>query len=559
MFPFNGRKSLVRRYRRIADVLLKHGLGFLLERLHLTNLVSLSIRLAHGFSGELPRERNLALRVKSAIEELGPTFIKFGQLLSVRPDILPEEYGLELRELLDSVQPDDFTHVRATIERELGGPIDRFFTEVGETPIGSASICQAHRARLKDGSWVTLKVLHKGIETTVRDDLEVLYGLARLVETRMPELAIYEPVRLVEEFEKHILKEMDLSNEGQNADAFRRNFEGDARVLMPRVHWETTRRGLLTIEYVDGIKISDVAALRAAGHDPVLIARRGAELFAKMVLVDGLFHGDPHAGNLFIAGDNRICFIDFGITGHLSLDQREKLTLLIAGVTLRDTALIVKGMFLMDMLPGDWDASAFKSDTEEFLNEYYNLPLKQIEIGKLIYEIIKIANRHRIRVPACFSLLSKTLLTMEGLGRTLDPEFELFPILKPHLMRFAWNLFTPERLVRDGIHFLDDLRTFFFVLPFRINTITKKLERGDLSLEFRHVGLEELITKLDTVSTRISAAMVISAIIIGSSLITFSGKGPTVMGVPAFGAVGFIIAGILGLILVASILRSGKL
>lgn len=558
--PFlpSHRRTLMRRYRRIVNIFLKHGLGFLIERLHLTGLVSLPGKILQGLTTGSAREKSFSLRFKHALEELGPTFVKLGQLLSVRPDLLPDEFGRELKNLQDHVAPDDFAYVRATIEAELGGPLSKFFSRVEETPIGSASICQAHRAFLLDGTPVTLKVIHKGIEETVTQDLEAIYGIARLVEDRMPELKIYEPVKLVEEFEKHLRRELDMSVEGRNADLFRKNFEGDRRVLFPRVYWEYTRRSLLTIEYVDGANITDRAALLAAGHDPAVIARHGAEVFAKMVLVDGLFHGDPHPGNLFIDGQNRICFIDFGITGRLSLDQREKLTLLIAGIILRDVTLIVKGLFLMDMLPSDWDAVAFRADTEEFLNEYYNLPLARIEIGRVVFEIIGIANRHRIRVPAAFSLLSKSLLTIEGIGRDLDPNFMLFPILKPHLTRFAWNLFTPERFVRDGIHFLDDLRTFFCVLPFRVNTITRKLERGELSIEFRHVGLETLIRKLDTVSSRIAASLVLSAIIIGSALITFSGKGPTIMGVPAFGAAGFLIAGIFGILLVVSILRSGS-
>lgn len=557
LFP-SRRRSLRRRYRRIVNVFLRHGLGFLIERLHLCGLVSLPLKLARQFSLDDSRERSLSLRLKSAFEELGPTFVKFGQLLSVRPDIMPEELGRELQNLQDTVAPDDFAFVRGTIERELGGPLERFFSRVEETPVGSASICQAHRAFLKDGTPVTVKVRHRGLEETVDDDLEALYGIARMVEERMPELSIYEPVKLVEEFEKHLRREMDMTTEAKNADAFRRNFEGDDRVCFPAVHWDYTRRGILVTDYVEGVKVTDRAALEAAGHDPRVIARRGAEVFAKMVLVDGLFHGDPHPGNLFIDGKNRISFIDFGITGRLSLDQREKLTLVITGIILRDVPLIVKGMFLMDMLPSDWDAVAFRADTEEFLNDYYNVPLARIEIGRVIYEIIVIANRHRIRVPASFSLLAKTLLTMEGIGRRLDPDFLLFPILKPHLTRFAWNLFTPERFARDAIHFLDDLRTFFCVLPFRVNTITRKLERGELSLEFRHVGLEALIRKLDVVSSRIAASLVISAIIIGSALITFSGKGPTVWGVPAFGAVGFLIAGVFGVLLIVSIFRSGS-
>lgn len=548
----------MRRYRRIVHVFLKRGLGFLIERLHLTGLVSLPGRLLQNLASEPARDKSFSLRFKAALEELGPTFVKLGQLLSVRPDLLPDEFGRELRNLQDHVAPDDFAYIRATIERELGGPLARFFTRIDETPIGSASICQAHRAELHDGTAVTVKVLHSGIEETVAQDLEAIYGIARIVEDRMPEFKIYEPVKLVEEFEKHLRREMDMTVEGRNAELFRKNFDGDARVFFPRVFWEYTRRSVLVLEFVDGVKISDRAALLSTGHEPGVIARRGAEVFAKMVLVDGLFHGDPHPGNLFIDGRNRICFIDFGITGRLSLDQREKLTLLIAGIILRDVTLIVKGLFLMDMLPSDWDAVAFRADTEEFLNEYYSLPLARIEIGRVIYEIIGIANRHRIRVPAAFSLLSKSLLTIEGIGRDLDPGFMLFPILKPHLTRFAWNLFTPERLVRDGIHFLDDLRTFFCVLPFRVNTITRKLERGELSIEFRHVGLETLIRKLDTVSSRIAASLVISAIIIGSALISFSGKGPTFMGVPAFGAAGFLVAGIFGILLVVSILRSGS-
>jgi len=560
-FNFGKRYRLLLRYKTIANVLIKHGLGFVIERLGLIRFVPFKSRIFKILTyDESPRRKGtLAERVKSALEELGPSFIKFGQLLSLRPDMIPENFVTELSKLQDSVEPFPFEDVAKIIEEEYGLPIDKVFATIDPVAIGSASISQVHRAKLINGADVIVKVRRKGIERIIDYDIEILFNLARLLTGQFPEVRLYEPVRMVEEFAKHIKRELDFTIEAQSCERFHANFKGDETIHIPVVYWEYTTQKLLVLEYIGGIKADQIDTLKAAGYDLKKIAFNGARAFFKMILIDGLFHGDPHPGNVFIEPDGRVAFLDFGITGKLSEESQSRIVNLFIGFMTHDVNKIVKNMLIMGVLPDSVDLNILKYEIEEFIDEHYGMPLKRLEIGKTMLQTIKIAVKHKIRVPAEYSLLTKATIEIEATGRKLDPEFEASKIWEPFLADVARKMLWPKNVFRTLFDLFEDVREMMVDTPKVFNSIMKKVERGKLAIEFQHIGLENLIHKLDTISNRISAALIISALTVASGFIVMSGKGPFVYGIPMVGAVGFVTAGIFGLLLILSIFRSGRL
>lgn len=560
-FNFGKRYRLLLRYKTIANVLIKHGLGFVIERLGLMRFVPFKSRIFKILTyDESPRRKGtLAERVKSALEELGPSFIKFGQLLSLRPDMIPENFVVELSKLQDSVEPFAFDDVVRIIEEELNLPVDKVFSSIDPVPVGSASVSQVHRAKLLSGEDVIVKVRRKGIEQIIDYDIEILFNLARMLTGRFPEIKLYEPVRMVEEFAKHIKRELDFTIEAQNCERFYANFKGDHTIHIPAVFWELTTHKVLVLEYISGIKADQIETLKADGYDLKQIAYNGARAFFKMILIDGLFHGDPHPGNVFIESDGRVAFLDFGITGKLSEESQNRIVNLFIGFMTHDVNKIVKNMLIMGVLPDSVDLNVLKYEIEEFIDEHYGRPLKRLEVGKTMLQTIKIAVKHKIRVPAEYSLLTKATIEIEATGRKLDPDFEASKIWEPFLTEIARKMLWPKNIMRTVLELLDDVREMFVDTPKVFNSIMKKVERGKLAIEFQHIGLEDLIHKLDTVSNRISAALIISALTVASGFIVMSGKGPFVYGIPLVGAVGFVTAGVFGLLLIISIFRSGRL
>ncbi len=561
IFDFKKRYKLFLRYKAIANVFIQHGLGFAIEKIGIFRLLNIRTKFYKILSpGETPhRMGTLAQRIKSALEELGPTFIKFGQLLSLRPDMLPEALITELSKLQDEVEPFPFEKVIEIIEKDYQRPVCEIFTEITPEPIGSASIAQVHKAILLNGDKVIIKVRRPDIEKTIESDIEILFHFAKMLSNRFPEIKLYEPVRMVGEFARHIRREIDFSIEAQNCERFNKNFEGDTTIHIPAVYSQFTTERLLVLEHMSGIKADRVEELKALGFDLKTIAHNGASAFFKMVLIDGLFHGDPHPGNVFIRYDGAIAFIDFGITGKLSSEHQVRVVNMFLGLMTKDSDKILKNLLVMGVMPNNIDIALLKYEIDEFIDDYYGRPLKNIELGKVMLQTIKIAVRHKIRVPAEYSLLSKATMEIEAIGRNLDPDFEANKIAGPFIKEITKKLLWPDNFSKFIINFAEDIKEFVTESPRSFNSIIKKVEKGKLAIEFHHIGLEDLINKLDSVSSRISVALIISAIIVASGFIVMTGRGPMVYGIPAIGLVGFVTAGFLGIILIVSVLRSGRL
>ncbi len=561
IFNIKKRYKLFLRYKAIANILIKHGLGFVIEKIGIFRIFNIKTKVFRILStAENPHKMGtLAQRIKSALEELGPTFIKFGQLLSLRPDMLPENLIAELSKLQDEVEPFAFDKVVSIIESEYQRPAGDFFSEITPEPIGSASIAQVHKAILLNGEKVIIKVRRPDIEKTIESDIEILFNFAKMLANRFPEIRLYEPVRMVGEFARHIRREIDFSIEAQNCERFYKNFENDATIHIPKVYQSFTTARLLVLEYMSGVKADRVDELKALGFDLKTIAHNGASAFFKMVLIDGLFHGDPHPGNVFIRYDGTIAFIDFGITGKLTEEHQTRVVNMFLGLMTRDSDKILKNLLVMGVMPDNIDIGLLKYEIDEFIDDYYGRPLKNIELGKVMLQTIKIAVRHKIRVPAEYSLLSKATMEIEAIGRNLDPDFEANKIAGPFIKEITKKLLWPQNFSKFFINFAEDIKEFVTESPRSFNSIIKKVEKGKLAIEFHHIGLEELINKLDSVSSRISVSLIISAIIVASGFIVMTGRGPMVYGIPTLGLIGFVTAGFLGIILIISVFRSGRL
>jgi len=550
----------IRRYRTILGVLIKYGFGHFVEQLNIDYYLELGKRLVTLDKIPKDLERlSQPQRLRLVMEELGPTFIKLGQLLSTRPDVLDKAYILEFSKLQDKVPAVSFEEINAQIQRELGYPAEELFAEFSTKPLAAASIAQVHRGKLKSGEEVVFKVRRPGIVKIVETDIDVLMGLAYLIEQHVPTVALYDPVGLVKEFRRSIMRELNFTREGRTVDRFAVNFAESETVYTPKIFWDYTGDIVLTMEYVDGIKISALEELTAQGYDLKEIARRGADAFLKQVLDFGLFHADPHPGNVFILPDQVICMLDYGMVGRLGQDLKDQLIDLLQALLNRDVNRIISQLLYSGELTDDSDMKNLRRDLHEFIEDYYDIVLQDIKVGKLLTEFIEILTHHRIHFPADFMILAKALVIMEGVGRQLDPEFNMINHMRPYVNKLVFERFSPKNISEQAGRIVQAYSSLAKNLPQDIKEFVNRLNRNQFKIDLEHRGLEKLVTDLDRSSNRVSFAVVIGSLIVGSSLVMQIDKGPMILGFPLLGLLGYSIAGFLGLWLAIGILRSGRL
>ena len=550
----------IRRYRTILGVLIKYGFGHFVEQLNIDYYLELGKRIVTR--DRMPKELerySQPQRLRLAMEELGPTFIKLGQLLSTRPDVLGQEYIQEFSKLQDKVPAVSVEKVKEQIQRELGYPADELFAEFSEQPLAAASIAQVHRGKLKSGEEVVFKVRRPGITKIVETDIDVLMGLAYLIEQHVPAIAIYDPIGLVKEFRRSILRELDFTREGRTVDRFAVNFTDNPTVYIPKIYWDYSGEIVLTLEYVPGIKISQLDELKAEGYDLKEIARRGADAFLKQVLDYGLFHADPHPGNIFVLPDQVICMLDYGMIGRLGQDLKEQLLDLLQALLEKDVDRIISHLLYSGELTDTADLKNLKRDLHDFIEDYYDLVLQDIKIGRLFSEFIEILTHHQIHYPPDYMMLAKALVIMEGVGRQLDPEFNMIAHMRPYVNKLILERFSPKNMTMQASKIAHAYTALAKNLPHDIKEFLNRLNRNQFKIDLEHRGLEKLVTDLDRSSNRVSFAVVIGSLIVGSSLVMQIDKGPMVFGFPLLGLLGYSIAGLLGLWLAVGILRSGRL
>ena len=548
----------IQRLRQIISILIKHGFYPVIERIHLTRLISIPQRIAGRKAIQEQEFISFATRTRLAFEDLGPTFIKFGQILSTRPDILPEEFIKEFLKLQDEVPPFPFTDVVKAIEQEFKRPVKELFKEIEEKPVAAASIAQVHKAVTREGEGVVVKVQRPDIEAVIDNDLSILQYIAKLIAKYIPESRNYNPVGMVEEFGGIIKKEMDFTLEASYTERFRKNHSDDPRVLIPAVYWNLTGKKALTMESIIGIKIDNVEKLRESGIDTEKISHILAEVLFRQVFEFGVFHGDLHSGNIFVTGPEQIAFVDFGIVGRLDREMQENLADIFVGLVSEDYELLTRVYLRMGILPEDIDEATFKREYQDMLFSYFGKPFKRTSVGELLMSYIRLASRYRIRMPRELLLLDKCILELEGLGRLLHPDVNVLVESQQFARRLIAKRFGPAAMMKDAVDTVMEYRTFTKALPVQISQILKKMMSDKFTIDFVHRGLEDLMGEMDRSSNRLTFAIIVAALIIGSSLVIAFDSGPKLFGYPFLGILGFVVAGVLGLWLAFLILRSGK-
>jgi len=549
----------IQRYRQILTVLFKYGFGDLIDTLKIEQYLEIGLQMISRRRREKIETLSRAERVRMAFEELGPTFIKMGQILSTRPDLLPVEFIRQLSKLQDDVPPFSFELVRENIEKELGLPLEEVYQEFEERPLASASIGQVHKARLLNGEQVIVKVQRPDIKKSIDVDLEIMLHLATLMERHLKAMEIHRPTRVVQEFARTLEMELDYTLEAAHAERFAAQFLGERTIYVPKVFREVTTKRILTLEYVEGIKASELEKLGEAGLDPRKIARRGFDLILKQIFIHGFFHADPHPGNVFILPNNIICFLDFGMMGRIRRQAREDFADLIMGIVQRDETKAARALTLLTIPDEKTDLADLERDVAQFIDKYFYRPLKDLEMGKLLQNLVEMTTQNRLRIPPDLFLMLKALATEEGLGKMLDPDFDAIKQAAPFIKRVQMDRLHPKRIAGDiydsGSEFLHLLRE----IPGEVREILRQARQGRVKMEFEHRGLEPMLSTHDRISNRIAFAIILAALIIGSSLIVLSGVPPKWHEIPVIGLAGFIIAAIMGFWLLISIIRRGRM
>jgi len=548
----------LRRVRQVVRVLIGYGFESLIEHLHFTRFMTFGTRFLGRSGGELAR-LSPAERMRLALEELGPTFIKLGQLLSTRPDIIPKNYLEEFSKLQDQVPGFSFSLVRARIREELGGEIEELFASFAEVPIAAASIAQVHGAILNSGEEVVVKIRRPGIVEEVETDIEVLMGLALLAKRHFPENRSFDPVELVKEFAKSIRRELEFPREGRTIERISAYFVGDPTLCFPRVYWERTSSGILTLECIHGIKVSDIPALEQAGLDRKLIARRGSEFFLRQVLEHGYFHGDPHPGNVFILPGNVICLLDYGMMGRLDSSSRKFFSDFLLSVISKKPDGIISLLLYSGDITDTLDSRALRRDLSDFIDDFYELPFAEVSVGKILGDLIELIAAYRIHFRPDFMMLAKALVTVEGMGRMLDPEFDMVERIRPFVEKAAADRLSLGSIAQEVGGSLQSYYNLASTFPDDVKELLNRLNRNKFKIDLEHRGLDHFIRELDKSGNRLSSSLIIAALLVGSSLIMQTDKGLHLLGVPILAFLGYSIAGLMGVWLLMGIFRSGRL
>jgi len=531
MFPKIGRTYRhIQRYRQILGILLKYGFSEVVDIVRKDLVGRFGNKIIPLLGKGVDTSMSRAERLRFAAEELGPAFVKLGQILSMRYDIVPADIGNELQKLQDEVTPFPFEQVQNIIEQELHQNPDDIFKSLDVEPIAAASIAQVHRATLLTGEQVVLKVQRPEIRAIIDVDLEILADLAVILERHSKNTVISNPTAIVAEFNRSIHRELDFLSEGRNIQRFGRLFVDDPTVHIPTIYPNVSTSRLLVMDYIDGVKASNLEEIENRGLDSTIIALRGTQFILRQIFEFGFFHADPHPGNIMVLDDNIIAPLDYGMVGILDESTIDELGNLLTGVVHKDIRRIVKAL--------------------------YEIPLKQLQVSMLLKEIFEIARIHQMVIPANLSLMLKALVTIEGLGRTLYPDFDMVSEVRPYIKRIMLRRYDPRRKIRRLSVLLDDFYRLFEEFPYGLRGILDKLERGELKVRFEHHNLENIAKEFNRSSNRISAALIIASLIIGSSLVLQVSMGPNLFGFPLLGIAGYLLASILGLILLWSIFRS---
>jgi ubiquinone biosynthesis protein len=547
-----GPSGSLRRFSQIGRILVRHGFGFVFD-------VRRDRRERKGVQEFLAP--NFGVRLRRTLDDLGPTFVKFGQLLSTRSDILPEGVLSELQELQDTVRPMPAGAAQMIIERELGAPVDEVFERFDPDPLGSASIGQVHRAVLRSGEVVAVKVQRPEAPGRVESDLELMREFANFLDRRFGRRIFVDVRGLVAEFETVIRRELDYTAEAANARRFGANF-AETPVVIPRVHLEYSTSRVLTLQYIEGTRFRDIRPLLLAPSERRRVASMGADAIFKMAFEDGFFHGDPHPGNLILTPHADLALLDFGMVGYMSRGDIEALSRLFIAVVQRDAAAALRGLEALGVRYSPEVRGDLVRDLREFLNKYSGLSVGEVTLGQALSELIALARNHRLRVPPVFPLLTKALVTAEGLARAIDPTINVYEVARPYARRLLLERYEPEAVLEGVRERALEYARYAEDYPEQVRQLLAEVTDGELEVQLRHGGLDELVGEVDVLANRLVFAVVSGALLLGSCMLgAFDHGGPTVpyLGVPIVSFVGFTLSLLMGSILLVVIFRSRSL
>lgn len=552
------RYAMLKRYGQIIDVLQKYGFGYIVDQLGLNSIRNLTYKLKN--KGKVNKLNNSGpVRVRKILEELGPTYIKLGQLLSMRHDIVPLEYAAEFEKLQDETPSFEFEEVEQIIVEELGHPIAELFDRFDTKPLACASIGQVHRAKIKNGDEVVVKVQRPGIKEMIESDLDIMYSIARLVEEHMPETRLYRPVEIVDELSRSILAEIDYTQEGWNTDRFAENFRENTQVHIPKVYWSYTNKRVLTLEYIKGVKGSRMDLVEKQGFDRGIIALVVAKAFMQQVFEDGFFHADMHPGNILIMEDGTVAFLDFGMIGHLSSEVSDMFLDGIVALVNGDSSSFIELLRDMGCIDSHADTRSLKVDIESFRAKYYGKSLKKLDASIVIEELIGILREHQVTIPHNIALLVRGIVAVESFGLVIDPDFNFNELIEPYARNEMKERFYPQNLARRTYSSFSGWSRLLQKAPNKISHILDHAENGYLRIRFESEEASRMISEIDAASNRLSFSLVISAMIIASSLVIQTDMKPSVWGVPLLGTFSFFIASVFGMWLVYNIFRTGRI
>ncbi len=547
----------IRRLRQVVTILVKYGLGELVSSLRIDYYLAWLKRLVTR--RKPPKEVSSLtrpMRVRMAMEELGPTFVKLGQMLSTRQDVVPPAYTQELTRLLDEVAPVSVEKIKMRVESELSRPIKEMFSSFSEEPFASASIAQVHTARLISGEDVVVKVVRPGIESVIRTDLDILAELARLLERHFPEAAVFDPVALVDEFSRSLNKEVDLAREGRIMDRFAANFEGDETIHVPKVYWGYCSQKVLTQERLMGRKLSGVDFDELSMSVRKAMARNGAAIILKQILSYGLFHADPHPGNMFLLPGNKLGLVDYGIVGRTDVATRTMIAEVLVALSQGRPEKVADILLESQPPMPSFDRSGFVRDTMELCDLYVGITLKSVMVTALFSDLVQTMQRHGIRFPKDLMLLSKALVTIEGFGRRLDPDFNMIEFARPFVEKFVHERLGPAQMAKTAWETLRSYVKLSRTLPRDVSAILSRLKESQMEIGFVHKGLENFSSRLEKVGYRLTLGMIISALIIGSSYLASVEIHSQMSALFLYSFIGFLLAIVLAIILLLSFRRS---